>query len=66
MAMVCYFLHSTGDSGEWLSDSAWCTPRQCTNPFNLSSDLMEPFRVLIDRETVDMDIKEFPKKKNTG
>ncbi len=31
------------------------------NPFNLSSDLMEPFRVLIDREVADMELQEFTK-----
>lgn len=29
------------------------------NPYNLSSDLMEPFRILIDRKVVDMGITEF-------
>lgn len=31
------------------------------NYYNLSSDLMEPFRVLMDREIVLMDIKQFTK-----
>lgn len=29
------------------------------NQFNLASDLMEPFRVLIDRKILDMDIEDF-------
>ena len=29
------------------------------NQFNLASDLMEPFRVLIDREVIQMQRKEF-------
>ena len=32
------------------------------NHFNLSSDLMEPFRVLVDRIVYDMNPKEFDKK----
>lgn len=32
------------------------------NHFNLSSDLMEPFRVLVDRSVYDMNPKEFDKK----
>ena len=31
------------------------------NPFNLSSDLMEPFRILIDRETANMELQDFSK-----
>ena len=29
------------------------------NQFNLASDLMEPFRVLVDKEVIDMHMKEF-------
>ncbi|TCT14550.1 CRISPR-associated endonuclease Cas1 [Natranaerovirga pectinivora] len=29
------------------------------NQFNLASDLMEPFRILIDRKVVDMDLNKF-------
>lgn len=29
------------------------------NPFNLSCDLMEPFRVLVDRAVYDMELKKF-------
>jgi len=29
------------------------------NPFNLASDFMEPFRVLVDRKVVELDVKEF-------
>lgn len=29
------------------------------NPFNMASDLMEPFRVLVDRQVVSMSLKEF-------
>lgn len=29
------------------------------NPYNLSSDLMEPFRILIDRKVVSMEITDF-------
>lgn len=29
------------------------------NQFNLASDLMEPFRILVDQKVVDMDLKEF-------
>lgn len=29
------------------------------NQFNLASDLMEPFRILVDRKVVSMDLKEF-------
>lgn len=29
------------------------------NQFNLASDLMEPFRILVDREVVDMELEEF-------
>ncbi len=32
------------------------------NPFNLSSDLMEPFRVLVDRQVVSMDLEVFEHK----
>ena len=31
------------------------------NHFNLGSDLMEPFRIIIDREVVDMELAEFSK-----
>lgn len=31
------------------------------NHFNLSSDLMEPFRILVDKCVVDMDLNEFAK-----
>lgn len=31
------------------------------NRFNLSSDLMEPFRILVDRKVYDLDITEFTK-----
>lgn len=33
------------------------------NQFNLSSDLMEPFRILVDRLTVDMQPQKFEKEK---
>ena len=29
------------------------------NPFNLASDLMEPFRILIDRQVILMPLKQF-------
>ena len=29
------------------------------NQFNLASDLMEPFRVLVDREVIDMELSFF-------
>ena len=29
------------------------------NPFNLASDLMEPFRILIDRKVTNMELREF-------
>ncbi|MGI6529635.1 MAG: type II CRISPR-associated endonuclease Cas1 [Clostridia bacterium] len=32
------------------------------NSFNLASDLMEPYRILVDREVYWMDLKEFTKK----
>ena len=32
------------------------------NNFNLASDLMEPFRVLVDRKVCDMEIEEFTSK----
>ena len=31
------------------------------NPYNLSSELMEPFRILVDRETAQMELTEFSK-----
>ena len=33
--------------------------RSTENQFNLGSDLMEPFRVLIDRIVYDMDLADF-------
>ncbi len=31
------------------------------NPYNLSCDLMEPFRIMVDRTVIDMEIEEFTK-----
>ena len=31
------------------------------NPYNLSCDLMEPFRIMVDRAVIDMEVEEFTK-----
>lgn len=31
------------------------------NPYNLSCDLMEPFRIMVDRTVIDMEVEEFTK-----
>ena len=36
------------------------------NHFNLSSDLMEPFRILVDRAVFDLDLTEFDKETKHG
>lgn len=55
--LLSYFNRSISSSG-YLTQLGLCHDNRF-NPFNLTSDIMEPFRILIDRKVVDMAPSKF-------